>query len=58
MIRQATRHDIPVLVWMMREYAKEAPVPALANPETHNSEHVGQLIFQMLSGRGFILIDD
>jgi N-acetylglutamate synthase-like GNAT family acetyltransferase len=58
MIRQATRQDIPVLVWMMREYAKEAPIPALANPDTHNAEHVGQLIFQMLSGRGFILIDD
>lgn len=58
MIRQATRQDIPVLVWMMREYAKEAPIPVLANPDTHNAEHVGQLIFQMLSGRGFILIDD
>ena len=43
---------------MMREYAKEAPIPALANTEAHNADHVGQLIFQMLSGRGFILIDD
>lgn len=58
MIRQATRQDIPVLVWMMREYAKEAPIPALRNTEAHNADHVGQLIFQMLSGRGFILIDD
>lgn len=58
MIRQATRHDIPVLVWMMKEYAKEAPVAALRNPEMHDAEHVKQLIFQILSGRGFILIDD
>lgn len=58
MIRKATRHDIPVLVWMMSEYAKEAPVPVLANPDNHNAAHVGELIFQLLNGRGFILIDD
>ena len=58
MIRHATRHDIPALVWMMREYAKEAPVPVLANPDSHNEDHVANLIFQMLNGRGFILIDD
>jgi len=58
MIRQATRYDIPVLVWMMREYAKEAPVGVLANPEHHDADHVGKLIFQILNGRGFILIDD
>jgi len=58
MIRQATKHDIPALVWMMREYAKEAPVPVLANAETHDAEHVKQLIFQILCGRGFVLIDD
>lgn len=58
MIRHATRHDIPALVWMMREYAKEAPVPVLANPDMHDDEHVKQLIFGILCGRGFILIDD
>lgn len=58
MIRQATRHDIPALVWMMKEYAKEAPVPVLAHLDNHDADYVGQLIFQLLNGRGFILIDD
>jgi len=58
MIRKATRQDIPVLVWMMSQYAKEAPVPVLANPDNHNAVHVGELIFQLLNGRGFVLIDD
>ena len=58
MIRQATRHDLPALVWMMKEYAKEAPVPVLAHLDNHDADYVGQLIFQLLNGRGFILIDD
>ena len=58
MIRLATRHDIPALVWMMQEYAKEAPVPVLANPKNHDTSYVSNLIFQMLNGRGFIFIDD
>lgn len=58
MIRKATRHDIPTLVWMMREYAKEAPIPVLTKQDSHDSNHVGQLIFEIINGRGFVLIDD
>ena len=58
MIRKATRHDIPALVEMMRKYAQEAPIPALQRDEAHDPAHVSRLLFQIVSGRGFALIDD
>lgn len=58
MIREATRQDIPALVEMMRCYAKEAPMEALQLDENHDAGHVSHLLFSLIVGRGFILVDD
>lgn len=58
MIRKATKHDIPALVEMMRRYAQEAPIQALQDDAAHDPAHVSQLLFQIVSGRGFIFVDD
>lgn len=58
MIRKATRHDIPALVEMMRRYAQEAPIQALQRDAAHDPAHVSRLLFQIVSGRGFVFIDD
>lgn len=56
-MRQATKHDIPELVEMMRQYAKEGPVKVLGLPLSHNEAHVSRLLFEMIAGRGFVLIE-
>ena len=58
MIRKATRNEIPILVGMMQEYSKQSPVPVLQSVEVHDVDHVGNLFLQMISGRGFVLIDE
>lgn len=58
MIRLATKYDITRLVDMMRNYASEAPVEILKEPEVQNADHVSQLLFTLIAGRGFILVDD
>ena len=58
MIRQATRQDIPILVDMMRAYAKEAPIKELQDEENHNADYVATLLFQLIVGKGFVFIDD
>jgi N-acetylglutamate synthase-like GNAT family acetyltransferase len=58
MIRQATKQDIPALVEMMRQYALESSPQALRAADNHDANHVTNLIFQIVSGRGFALVDD
>lgn len=58
MIREAKRQDIPALVEMMRCYAKEAPMLALQADRNHDSNHVSQLLFSLIIGKGFVLVDD
>lgn len=57
-MRTATRQDIPKLVEMMRGYASQAPIQILQDPRNHNDEHVAHLLFSILCGRGFIVVDN
>ena len=58
MIREANQYDITRLVEIMRQYASEAPIEILKEPEVQNADHVAQLLFTLIAGRGFILVDD
>ena len=58
MIRLATRYDIPRLLEIVEAYAYENPIKTLGKTEHHNPKHVEQLLFSIILGRGFILIDN
>ena len=58
MIRQATKYDIPKITEMMREYANEAPVETLKDPVNQNEQYFSQLIYELISGKGFVLVDN
>lgn len=58
MIRQATKYDIPKIAEMMREYANEAPVETLKDLVNQNEQYFSQLIYELISGRGFVLVDN
>jgi hypothetical protein len=58
MIRLATRYDIPRLLEIVEAYAYENPIKILGKTEHHNPKHVEQLLFSIILGRGFILIDN
>lgn len=59
MIRLATRYDIPKLAKMVEEYALENPnIELFKNQELHNSEYIEHLLFGIIMGRGFILVDE
>lgn len=59
MIRQATRHDIPKLMEMIERYAIESPnIKLFGNTKLHDANHIAHLLFGIISGRGFILIDE
>jgi N-acetylglutamate synthase-like GNAT family acetyltransferase len=55
-MRYATKYDMPHLIDMMKAYAEEAGIKALKHNQ--NEGHVRSLFYQMLKGRGFILVDD
>lgn len=55
-MRYATKYDMPHLIDMMKAYAEEAGIKALK--QNQNEDHVRSLFYQMLKGRGFILVDD
>ena len=58
MIRLATRYDIPRLKEMVRQYALEEPNIALfQDSNLHDSDHVEHLLFNIIMGRGFVLVD-
>ena len=54
-MRDATRYDMDALVQMMRCYASESP-QQFPN-ELLDPVHVENVFFQLMAGRGFILID-
>jgi hypothetical protein len=58
MIRLATRYDIPRLLEIVEAYAYENPIKTLGKTQHHNPKHVEQLLFNIILGRGFILIDN
>lgn len=58
MIRLATRYDIPRLLEIVEAYSYENPIKTLGKTEHHNPKHVEQLLFSIILGRGFILIDN
>ena len=43
---------------MMRCYAQESPVEALKDTTKHDDKHVETILFSLIAGRGFVLIDD
>ena len=57
MIRKATRYDIPRLLEMVEAYALEMPVKSLSEVKNHHPQDVEQFLFEIIMGRGFILID-
>lgn len=57
MIRLATRYDIPRLWEIVESYSFEYPIETLGHRENHSVKHVEQLLFSIIHGRGFILID-
>lgn len=57
MIRKANKFDLPELIEIMRQYAAESPMSALANPSAHDADHVERLLLSLIAGRGFVLLD-
>ena len=57
MIRKATRYDIPRILEMVEAYAYEMPIKCLSDVKNHNAQDVEQMLFEIIMGRGFILID-
>jgi N-acetylglutamate synthase-like GNAT family acetyltransferase len=55
-MRYATKYDMPHLIEMMKAYADEAGIETLK--QNQNEEHVKELFYEMIKGRGFVLIDD
>lgn len=55
-MRYATKYDMPHLIDMMKAYAEEAGITALK--QNQNESHVKTLFYEMLKGRGFVLVDD
>jgi hypothetical protein len=55
-MRYATKYDMPHLIDMMKSYAEEAGIETLKHNQ--NESHVRSLFYQMLKGRGFVLVDD
>ena len=55
-MRYATKYDMPHLIEMMKAYANEAGIETLK--QNQNEGHVKTLFYEMIKGRGFVLIDD
>jgi N-acetylglutamate synthase-like GNAT family acetyltransferase len=55
-MRYATKYDMPHLIEMMKAYADEAGIETLK--QNQNEGHVKALFYEMIKGRGFVLIDD
>ncbi|MFZ2736620.1 MAG: hypothetical protein WBI20_14825 [Burkholderiaceae bacterium] len=58
MIREASKHDLPHLIEMMRGYAQEGPVACLGDEDKHDEDHVAAVFLSLMAGRGFVLIDN
>lgn len=57
MIRFATRYDIPRLLEIVEAYSFEYPIETLGKTSNHYPHYVEELLFSIIQGRGFILID-
>lgn len=57
MIRLATRYDIPRLLEFVEAYAYANPIQSLGDPQRHDARYVEQLLFEVINGKGFALID-
>jgi len=58
MIYYANRYHIPRLMEMVEQYALENPnIELFGNKELHDSKHIEELLFSIIKGRGFILMD-
>lgn len=57
MIRPASKYDIPRLLEIVEAYAYENPIKKLGDSCNHFPRYVEQLLFEIISGRGFIYID-
>ena len=55
-MRDATRYDMSELWEMMVSYAGESPQKL--PPELFDRAHVEHVFFQLMAGRGFVLIDE
>lgn len=58
MIRRATRYDIPRLLEFVEAYAFANPVTTLGKSQFHDAKYVEQLLFEIIMGKGFALIDN
>ena len=58
MIREAYKHDLDACVEMMRRYAAESPIEKLKDKKYHNEDHIRSLLFSLMVGRGFVLVDN
>lgn len=58
MIRRATKYDIPILLEMVKQFAKEFPSELARQKEWLDESHIATLLYTMIAGRGFVLIDD
>lgn len=58
MIRLATRYDIPRLLEIVEAYAYENSIKCLGQTHNHFPKYVEELLFSIISGRGFIYIDE
>ncbi len=57
MIRRATRYDIPRLLEFVEAYAYANPITTLGQQVNHDPKYVEQLLFEIIMGKGFALID-
>lgn len=58
MIREAYKYDLDACVEMMRQYAAESPIEKLKDKKYHNEDHIRSLLFSLMVGRGFVLVDN
>jgi hypothetical protein len=58
LIRFAKKYDIPRLLEIVESYAFENPIDILTKTENHFPRYVEELLFSIIQGRGFILIDN
>jgi N-acetylglutamate synthase-like GNAT family acetyltransferase len=56
-IRYATRYDIPRLLEIIEAYAYENPITILGQTKHHHPKYVEELLFSIILGKGFILVD-
>lgn len=55
-VRTATKHDVPQLVMLMRNYSRYSPIAQLT--EQQNAAHVEQLLHAIIAGAGIIWVAD